>query len=410
MAFASYRQVLGLPGVRTLLLVGLIARIPLTGSGMALTLHVVNGLETGFFGAGMVGAIVLIGNALGAPIAGRCIDRYGLRPVMAVTAIVQLLFWSFAPVMSFPVLASTVFLAGLFAPPVFGAVRQCLAAMVPADRYRTAFALDSIGVDLAYMVGPAVAAAAATAVSTTATLYGTGVGLVGSGLVMYLLNPPTRSAEEQRAGDRPVPRREWLGAGLTTLLGAVAGLTFVLTATELAIIAMLRGSGATEWSGLVLAVWSAYSIMGGLIYGGMPRGLHPLLLIGALSAVTAPIGLVGGEWWWILLALIPSGLLCAPAISSSVDAVNRRVPAGARGEAMGLHGMALTIGGALAAPAAGAMIDGFGPAIAFALCGGIGLLCAFAALPFQRGGHGPRAGGDRVDVAAGEQMERPLSS
>jgi len=56
------------------------------------------------------------------------------------------------------------------------------------------------------------------------------------------------------------------------------------------------------------------------------------------------------------------------------------------------------------------MIDGFGPAIAFALCGGIGLLCAFAALPFQRGGHGPRAGGDRVDVAAGEQMERPLSS
>ncbi|GIH59712.1 MFS transporter [Microbispora siamensis] len=376
MAFDRYRRVLALPGVRALLLVGMIARIPLTGTGMTLTLHVVNDQKLGFLQAGLVGTASMAGAAIGSPLVGRFVDRRGLRPVMAVTTIVQLCLWCAAPAMPYAVLLPGALIGGLFSQPVFGAIRQCVAAMVPVENHQTGFALDSMGVELSYMVGPALAVASVTAFGSTATMYGVAAGLAGSGVALYLLNPPTRSAEEAEEAAGAVPRRQWLRPGLLALLCLVSGLTFVLTTTELSVVAMLKADGATAWTGLVLALWCAYSLVGGFVYGGLSRGLSPGLLAGGLALLTAPVGLVGGGWGWLCLALVPAGLLCAPALSSTVDAVNRRVPAAARGEAMGLHGTSLTIGGALAGPLAGGLLDAHGPAWAFAVSGAVGVALA----------------------------------
>ncbi|MEV4460180.1 MFS transporter [Microbispora sp. NPDC049633] len=379
MAFDRYRRVLALPGVRALLLVGMIARIPLTGTGMTLTLHVVNSQHLGFLQAGLVGTASMAGAAVGSPLVGRFVDRRGLRPVMAVTTAVQLCVWCAAPAMPYAVLLPGALIGGLFSQPVFGAIRQCVAAMVPVENHQTGFALDSMGVELSYMVGPALAVASVTAFDSTATMYGVAVGLVGSGVALYLLNPPTRSAEEDAGHTIAVPRRQWLRPGLLALLCLVSGLTFVLTATELSVVAMLKAGGATAWTGLVIALWCAFSLVGGFVYGGLSRGLSPVVLAGGLCVLTAPVGLVGGGWGWLCLALVPAGLLCAPALSSTVDAVNRRVPAAARGEAMGLHGTSLTIGGALAGPLAGGLLDAHGPAWAFAVAGAVGLALALLA-------------------------------
>ncbi|MEN3535766.1 MFS transporter [Microbispora sp. ZYX-F-249] len=379
MAFDRYRRVLALPGVRALLLVGMIARIPLTGTGMTLTLHVVNSQHLGFLQAGLVGTASMAGAAVGSPLVGRLVDRRGLRPVMAVTTVVQLCVWCAAPSMPYAVLLPGALIGGLFSQPVFGAVRQCIAAMVPVENHQTGFALDSMGVELSYMVGPALAVASVTAFGSTATMYGVAAGLVGSGVALYLLDPPTRSAEENAGQAIAVPRRQWLRPGLLALLGLVSGLTFVLTATELSVVAMLKAGGATAWTGLVIALWCGFSLVGGFVYGALPRGLSPALLAGGLCVLTAPVGLVGGGWGWLCLALVPGGLLCAPALSSTVDAVNRRVPAAARGEAMGLHGTSLTIGGALAGPLAGGLLDSHGPAWAFAVAGAVGLALALLA-------------------------------
>jgi MFS family permease len=376
MAFDRYRRVLALPGVRTLLLVGMIARIPLTGTGMTLTLHVVNDQKLGFLQAGLVGTASMAGAAIGSPLVGRFVDRRGLRPVMAVTTIVQLCLWCAAPAMPYAVLLPGALIGGLFSQPVFGAIRQCVAAMVPVENHQTGFALDSMGVELSYMVGPALAVASVTAFGSTATMYGVAAGLAGSGVALYLLNPPTRSAEEDAGHEGAVPRRQWLRPGLLALLCLVSGLTFVLTTTELSVVAMLKADGATAWTGLVLALWCAFSLVGGFVYGGLSRGLSPVVLAGGLAVLTAPVGLVGGGWGWLCLALVPAGLLCAPALSSTVDAVNRRVPAAARGEAMGLHGTSLTIGGALAGPLAGGLLDAHGPAWAFAVSGAVGVALA----------------------------------
>ncbi|GLX06091.1 MFS transporter [Microbispora sp. NBRC 16548] len=384
MAFDRYRRVLALPGVRTLLLVGMIARIPLTGTGMTLTLHVVNDQKLGFLQAGLVGTASMAGAAIGSPLVGRFVDRRGLRPVLAVTTIVQLCLWCAAPAMPYAVLLPAALIGGLFSQPVFGAIRQCVAAMVPVENHQTGFALDSMGVELSYMVGPALAVASVTAFGGTATMYGVAAGLAGSGVALYLLNPPTRSAEEDAGHEGAVSRRQWLRPGLLALLCLVSGLTFVLTTTELSVVAMLKADGATAWTGLVIALWCAFSLVGGFVYGGLSRGLPPVVLAGGLAVLTAPVGLVGGGWGWLCLALVPAGLLCAPALSSTVDAVNRRVPAAARGEAMGLHGTSLTIGGALAGPLAGGLLDAHGPAWAFAVSGTVGVALALLAALVMR--------------------------
>lgn len=383
MAFEPYRRVLAVPGVRPLLLVGILARIPVIAIGVTLTLHVVNGMHLGFLQAGLVGAASTGGTALGAPITGRFVDRYGLRPVVAVTTVAQLVFWSSAAFLPYWPLAAGAFAAGVLALPVFNVIRQCLAAAVPADRRRTAFALDAMLVEVSYMVGPAVAVAATTALGSDRTMALVGLGLVGSGTALLVLNPATRGGDEPEAAGTVVPRRQWLTPALFALLGVTFAATFVLTATELNLVAVLKAGAATRWTGLAIAVWSLSSLVGGFAYGSLPRGLSPLVTIGAMAALTVPVGLVG-PWPLLCLALIPSGMLCAPALSTTVDTLSGWVPASARGEAVGLHSTALTLGLAAANPITGFLIDSAGTGWSFAVTGVGSLLVVALAVPLWR--------------------------
>ncbi|MEV0199877.1 MFS transporter [Nonomuraea sp. NPDC050691] len=385
MALEPYRRLLRLPGVRTLLLVGLLARVPSTATGMALTLHVVEGMRLGFGQAGLVTMASTVGMAVGSPLSGRFVDRHGLRPVLAVTTGAQAAFWAGAWALPFPALVVAAALSGLLALPVFSVIRQCLTAMVPLEQRRMGFSLDSMIVELSYMTGPALAVAGVTTLGSGPTMAVIACGMTAAGLGLIALNPPTRSAEELASEQERVPRRRWLTPGLVALFGTAAAATFVLTASELALVGTMKNAGDTEWVGLAVALWCVYSLLGGFVYGGLSRGFSPLGLIAGMGLLTAPVGLAAGDWRWLVLAMLPAGLLCAPALSSTVEAVSGRVPAAARGEAMGLHGTALLVGGALSAPIAGAVIDTHGPAWAFAVAGAVGVVMVAVAVPFWRG-------------------------
>ncbi|GAA2278997.1 MFS transporter [Nonomuraea roseoviolacea subsp. roseoviolacea] len=385
MALEPYRRLLRLPGVRTLLLVGLLARVPSTATGMALTLHVVEGMRLGFGQAGLVTMASTVGMAVGSPLSGRFVDRHGLRPVLAVTTGAQAAFWACAWALPFPALVAAAALAGLLALPVFSVIRQCLTALVPPEQRRMGFSLDSMIVELSYMTGPALAVAGVTTLGSGPTMAVIAGGMTAAGLGLIVLDPPTRSAEELAAEQVRVPRRRWLTPGLAALLGTAAAATFVLTASELALVGTIKNAGQTAWVGLAVALWCVYSLLGGFVYGGLSRGFSPLGLIAGMGLLTAPVGLAAGDWRWLVLAMLPAGLLCAPALSSTVEAVSGRVPAAARGEAMGLHGTALLVGGALSAPIAGAVIDAHGPAWAFAVAGAVGVVMVGVAVPFWRG-------------------------
>ncbi|MFI6290946.1 MFS transporter [Nonomuraea sp. NPDC050790] len=374
----GYRQVLAVPGMAPLLGVSLLARTAITADAMALTMHVVFGLDMSYAAAGGVAATLTAGFALGGPLLGRMMDARGLRAVLLVTVIPQAVFWVSAPALPYVVLLGVSFLAGLLMVPVVPVTRQAMSAMTTLEQRRAAFVLDAVAGELSYMIGPAVVIVCAARLSPEVTVWGVGAAIVAGGVGLALLDPPLRAEDEPEAGTAGRPRRrDWLGARMIAVLTMAVGTAMLLSGVDLAIVAVLEEAGQVAWAAVVVAVFGASSIAGGLVYGALPRSLPTWLLLGLLGLVTIPAGLAG-DWPWLCVAVVGAGLLTAPTLSTMSDAVNRLAPAGVRGEATGLQASAAGAGFALGAPLVGMAIDVSAPAGGFAAAGLAGLAAALA--------------------------------
>jgi predicted MFS family arabinose efflux permease len=387
MPLDPYRRVLALPGVRPLMVLALLARIPITAIGVTLTLHVAQDLHRGWGAAGLVGAALTVGTALGGPLNGRFVDRRGLRPMLVVTTVAEAVFWTAAPFLSYPALLVGALVAGVFALPVFSVVRQSIAALVPAERRRQAYALDSMSVELSFMAGPPLAVLLTSTLSARTAMWSIGAALVLAGIALFVADPPVREHTPDAMADAApvaaVRRRDWLTPRFVAVCAAAAATTVVLAGTDLGIIAMLRNADQVNLIGALLAAWGVYSLIGGFVYGALPRAVPLVALLGALALFTAPAGLVGDAWPLLFLTLLPAGALCAPTLSASADLVSRLVPPSARGEAMGWHGSSLTVGLAIGSPLAGWAIDHGSPSWGFAAVGLFGAGAAAALLMFR---------------------------
>ena len=386
-----YRRVLARPGVSRLLLFGVLARVPATAGGVVLTLHVVLTLGRGYAAAGLVATFVTVGMAVGSPWRGRAVDRLGLRRALAPSIVAEAVVWGVAPFVSYEVLLGVAFVGGLLGLPIFTVTRQSLSVLVSAEQRRTAYSLDSMGVELSFMAGPALGVVVATQISSTVAMLGVGALMVTAGIALFVFDPPTRSPEQEpeqqleqepsRAGHAGV--RSWFSPGLAAVLAASAAGTIVLAGTDVGVVAVLRSHDAIGLTGIVFAAWGLASMLGALVFGALRRPVSPFALLAVLGLLTVPVGLAGGPWW-LALAILPAGALCAPLITATAEEVARRVPERVRGEAMGWHGSSLTVGTALGAPLAGYAIDRFGAWAGFAAVGGVGLVLALAGIAAQR--------------------------
>ena len=385
----SYRAVLATPGVRALTAVGFLARVPATASMITLTLHVVLTLRLGYGPAGLVAAAFTVGTALGAPLLGRLVDRRGLRFVLALTLVAEGAFWAVAPLLSHPALLVGAFVGGMVGLPVFSVIRQSLAVLVPEERRRAAFALDSMSVEVSYIIGPAVGTLLALQLSTPAALWVVGAARVAGGTALWVLDPPPRAVADGAPG--VTGTRAWLTGRLGGALLATAAAVFVLFGTELVMIASLQTSGQIAAIPVVNTVWCVASLAGGFVYGLLRRSVPLAVLVAALAVVTVPVAL-GGPWWSFALLLVPAGMLCAPSLAASSDTVSGLAPAHARGLVIGLHGSAITVGGAVATPLTGVLIDAASPHVAILVVAGVGAAVAVVAGVLMRA----RGGRERV--------------
>jgi MFS family permease len=368
---SAYRTVLALPGVGAVAAVSFLARLPASAAAITLTLHVVLTLDQGYAAAGVVGAAATVGMAIGAPLLGRLVDRRGLRTMLALTLSAQAVFWGVAPFLPYPALLASALLGGLLGLPVYSVTRQSLAVLVPPERRRPAFALDSMSVEISYIVGPAVGALLALQVSSAAAMWAVGAGWLVAGGALMLLNPPTRVAAAMGSGPPP-PVRQWLDRRLLGALLATTAAVTVIFGTELSMIAGLELGGQAGWIPVVNAVWCVASLVGGFVYGAARRSRSLPLLVGCLGTAALPVALAG-PWWSYALLLVPVGLLIAPSMAASAETVSVLAPEHVRGLVTGLHGSAITIGATVATPLAGLLVDVASPAVAVLAVGFTGL-------------------------------------
>jgi len=363
MPSTTYGAVLRLPGVARLFVVSFLARIPAAMVGVVLTLHVVATLDRGYAQAGVVVGAATVGMALGAPWRGRLVDKLGLRRAIAPSIVVESAVWLAAPHLSYELLTGAAFLAGLFLVPVFSVSRQSLSVLVPLQHQRAAFALDSVAVELTFMLSPVVGVLLATQASTSLALTVVGALTVGGGLLLVWANPPTRSAVA--VGPVPeLPKGRLLTPGLVVVLLAGVAAAFVLVGTDVSLVATLNDSGRSADIGWMIALWAGGSVVGGLVHGASHRTPSPLLLVAILALATVPAAFATGQVW-LAVAVVVAGLPCAPALSSINATLVRLVPEHRRGEVMGWSGTMSTVGNALGAPLCGAVIDRATPGAGF---------------------------------------------
>jgi MFS family permease len=379
-----YRRVLSVPGVPSTMALMFLARLPMTMNGVLMTLYIVTGLGRGYGAAGLVGAGVTLGMALGAPLLGRCLDRYGLRPIVAVCGIGTTVFWVAAPHLPYAALAAVAIPAGMLSVPAGSLARQVLATLVPVEERRAAYSLDTISIEATFMIGPALGIAAITTLSPTFTLTALGVLFGGTAFLIWLVNPPIRETVEPGASTTRPPLRSWLTGRLVATLLIAAGALFVLVGTELATLAALRANGDIGVTGLVIAVMCVASIAGGIVHGAVRKSLPQGLLMLLLALLVVPVGLADQPWWLLMLVLIPTNLVCAPTLAATTETVSRIAPPRVRGEAMGLQDASTRLGLALGSPVVGFAIDHSSPAWGFAAAGLGGLVVAAAGLLYRR--------------------------
>ncbi|WP_432560089.1 MFS transporter [Granulicoccus sp. GXG6511] len=383
-AFAGYRAVWAVPTARTILVLGLICRAPLFGAMVLLTLHVVERLDPRYSAAGVISMAATIAVGVSGPWRGRLLDRHGLRRTLLSSLIIVPTCWLFAPWGSYWLLLILVVVSGLFAIPVFALVRQALLGVIEPAQRKPALALDSVLAEMAFMTGPALAVWVAHYWGTAWTLTVFQMLCVAGGAALFIVNPPLRHAGSA-AADESGPAVEsasagrrtsrWVTPGVLGIFALTIATTIALTATDLSVVAGLRSLEQAGSIGWVLAIWGLGSAIGGLLFGAMQRQVPPWLVVVALGFFTMPVLFARSDLSMAGLLFV-AGLFCAPSFTATTEALSRLVPERSRGEAFGWHGSALTAGSALAAPAVGIAIDGFGWGAGFFVGGAITLVAA----------------------------------
>jgi len=411
MSSVSYGSVLRLPQVARLYVVAFVCRIPAAMVGVVLTLHVVTALDRGYGQAGFVAGASTVGVAIGAPWRGRLVDRVGLRRAVAPSVVVESAVWVLAPHLGYHALVVAAFVAGLFLVPVFSVARQSLAVLVPPAQQRTAFALDSVLVEVTFMLAPVVGVLLATQASTTTALTVVGVATVGGGVLLMWADPPTRSARPTPVlPARLEPPAQGLGAAapartrvvtpeLVVLLVAAAAASFVLIGTDVSLVASLNDAGRPGDVGWMVALWAGGSVVGGLVHGARTSSPPPLALVVLLALAVVPAAFAPVPVW-LAVAVFVAGLPCAPTLASINATLVRIAPEERRGEVMGWSGTMSTVGNALGAPLCGWVIDQGGAGGGFLTAAVVGGGVAAAGLVVQRAVRGRRARRADVDAPA----------
>ena len=399
----NYVDLLREPGTARVVASQLVARFPFGMLAIAYLVFVEQNYGS-YTIAGLAIGAASIGQAVAGPFTSRLLGRFGIRPVVTISVIVVCATNAYIAFAVPPVwlLLPLMVIEGLSTPPIQPAVRTIYPKMVPASKLTALFSLDAAAQELIWIGGPVLAAVLAIQVSPVVAILAS-VAFFFVGGLWFVTSPIV--------GRVAIPRsRRRIGYVLknsTVLMTTFVGLLLVAAfgAVEAGIVS-IYGDGSPN-AGIVLAVFSVSSLIGGLVIGHRPLGRLSLALrmtIVAIGMIVVPLSL---DFWWLCGVLFFAGLGVAPALAALFTAVSATVKFSDTAEAFGWMGTGQLIGVAGGSAIAGICIDNFGSQSAllvaglFAVAGAIASYVGYRWMPdLKHGNVSPIPDTDSVDVVS----------
>ncbi len=378
-------RVLRIPGALAFSAAGLVARIPLSMISIAFVLLVEDARDS-YTLAGIVSATAAVAEGLAQPVFGRLVDRFGqsrvIGPeVLAHTGFLITFVWAVNSDASVLVLILLAVLSGATFPPISTLVRARWNALLEGQSLRTAYSWESVLDELVFVVGPPLATIVAVQVSPTAAALAMLLFLV-PGTIALLAQRRTEPAVHAEAGRGPGAIR---ARGVPVVFAVMLLLGAMFGAVEVATIGLADEAGTPGTAGVVLAVYAAGSLLGGLVFGQLqlPSSTRRQLLV-SLAVLAGTAALVppaaGLGLAWLALALLLAGAAVSPSLISGFGMVTELVPRSAVTEGLTWAGSGLVLGFAVGTASSGAGVDGVGAEATFwivAVAAALALAIAF---------------------------------
>jgi MFS family permease len=380
-----YAAVLRVPHVAPLIAATLLARFPIGINALAIVLYL--RAERGSFAvAGAVAGALAAGSGVGAPVQGRLVDAFGARRVLVPLGMIHAaalgaIVASAEAGAPAAVLVACGLAAGFAIPPTSSVLRSMWPSLLREHQelVSAAYALDSVLIELIFVLGPLLTAAIATLLSPPAALVVSAASVI-AGTVGFTALPPARALRV----DRDRPRAGLLGAlaspGLRTLVLTSLPAGVGIGICEVTLPAFSHDMGAAATAGILLALWSIGSACGGLVYGALlhrpPLNRVHLLVTAALPVSLLPMAAAPSVPVMALL-VIPAGMFVAPLLATRNELVGWVAPKGSRTEAYTWPVTAFVGGIAIGSALAGALVEqaswraAFLVAVAFAAVGAL---------------------------------------
>ncbi|MFD8478816.1 MFS transporter [Kitasatospora sp. NPDC059673] len=352
----AYRDCLGSPHAKYLFATNLLGRLP---NGMA-PLGIAIFLRSRHFDFGTVGLITALyglSMAVGGPVLGRAVDRFGQPLVLVPSAIgsaAGLLWLMASDGRSAVAAAAAVCAAGLLSPPLEPCLRTLWPSLLADPRaISAAFALDASLQEVVFVSGPLLVVLISAVLSSAAVLPVTALAML-AGTAGYVLPAPVhRWRAEPRRPDWAGPLRSSVLRRLLLTLGCVG---IGLGALNIATVAYQEHVGRSGLSGVLLGANALGALIGGLVYGArswplsVPRRL--MLLLAASAVCYLPLVAQASPLPTTVLVFC-AGLFLAPILTCGFSIIGEVAPRGTATEAFAWMVTAVLTGNAAGSSLAG---------------------------------------------------------
>ncbi|MER5351814.1 MFS transporter [Kitasatospora sp. NPDC002551] len=407
---APYRRLFARPGTTAFTLAGLLGRLSMSMTGVSLVVLLAE--RRGSYAlAGTVAAAGLVTGAVGMPVIGRLVDRFGQARVTVPAAL-----YNVVPLIGLLLCVRTgapdwtlylCWAACAAAPNLGGMARARWAHLLrdrPEDRH-LANSFEQALDEVCFMTGPVLGMVLCTTIAPEAGLLTAG-GLGAAGALLFAAQRRT----EPPLDDHPATGRH--GSPLRVPGLRVLTLTFLSTgmifgALDLTTVAYAQALGHRPVAGPLLGLVAAGSCVAGLVFGALrPRGTARARFLWGVAAMSGlllmPLAAgVGGAGLALLgAALFAAGTGTAPTMVTGMSLLQDLLPQRQLNEGMAIAVSGILVGISGGSALAGTVAEHAGPGAGYGIPAGAAVLALLLALAGRRHLGPPAQEPERVVGAA----------